>query len=1089
MKPKKSFVARLAGIVTATLLAGSLLAVPAAAQGTEFTLTDTDFTTQGQMALAKKAYLENDGTYTIELGAYSLGTTQSQETDVPCDIVLVLDQSTSMKNNQFASTGSYILFSGTNSQAYKQQSNLYYKKNDQYYKVTVERNYYTYYTYSYFDENGKNEFSSYYAYEKAPEGLYTRNASSTTPLQALKTAARSFIQEVNAQATQQGVDHRIAVVGFADDRQNHGSWREPDYYYNNTELLSTQKIVNLEDATSVNYQDALVPATDTGRLYTAINRLDADGNTYPQYGLKMADSIFKNRSSTSVTVDGESVERKKIVVLFTDGYPAPEGKDDFNYSIADDAITEAKSLKDKGATIYTVGIFDDSNPDSDIDSNFDYGSTNTACQTVAANRYMHYTSSNFPQAESLSNAGQNGNKNAGYYMSAHDTEALNNIFTQISQDVSSTTVTLNSNSVMRDILSDDFRLPEGFSADSNVTVMTQTGTQESDNSITWGTPTTLENAVVVPGEDGSISVSGFDYSQNYIAPNHPGARLLVKITGILAKDTACGEVYTNSPESGIYENEESTEVFLPFNQPKVMIPSKSYVLDYGKEVKLSAGDWNQNSVTSLDKDGMNKVSDTPSTPLQGTYGNIEQTGNDTVTYTPTKLNWDGVDTFYSLGKTSDQNTWAKINVMPANNVYYEDTFITNEESGTVGIVYTGTWNDESIDGSGTNTENPKSDQGAWSNTNDLGDDRGDSDGTSHMVDVADNQKATASFTFTGTGVDVYSRTSLTTGTILVQVKNKAGQTVKTSIIDTKSASGEYYQVPTYSFSGEYDTYTVTINVTSAAKDRYTYYLDGIRVYNPIQDKENDPTVADAYSEEQLNAVFTNARDMLESGRVAFIDEDENGKPSNGDYTNADIGKIAPKNEIYLAQGQSIVLKVASDAGSTVYLGMKSLTGNDVTVEYSGATASGATASDTISHTTDLYYKVTPQEDGTIVVTNTGENILSITKVRVSGTSADTENALQTISADEALNAVASFALAPSTDEAVSGVTEEELAEQESPAENETEEPTVTEEPENDPVDVVIENPEEPAEKPAADNSINQWINTIFNSFRNLFGRH
>lgn len=1084
MKPKKSFVARLAGIVTATLLAGSLLAVPAAAQGTEFTLTDTDFTTQGQMSLAKKAYLENDGTYTIELGAYSLGTTQSQETDVPCDIVLVLDQSTSMKNNQFASEVSYTPFSGTNSQAYQKRNALYYKKNDQYYKVTVDRNYYIYYTYSYSDEQGTHVFhTSGDAFEKAPEGLYTRSASSTTPLQALKTAARSFIQEVNAQATQQGVDHRIAVVGFADDRRNHGR-REPDYYYNNTELLSTQEIVNLEDATSVNYQDALVSATNTDRLYTAIDRLDADGNTYPQYGLEMADHIFENRSSTSVPVDGESVERKKIVVLFTDGYPAPDGQDDFDYSIADDAIAEAKSLKDKGATIYTVGVFDDSNPDSDIDSNFVYGSRDTACQTVAANRYMHYTSSNFPQAESLRNAGQNGNKNAGYYMSAHDTEALNNIFTQISQDVSSTTVTLNSSSVMRDILSDDFRLPEGFSADSNVTVMTQTGTQESDNSITWGTPTTLENAVVVPGEDGSISVSGFDYSQNYIAPNHPGARLLVKITGILAKDTACGEVYTNSPESGIYKNEESTEVFLPFNQPKVMIPSKSYVLDYGKEVKLSSGDWNQNSVTSLDKDGMNKVSDTPSTSLQDTYGNIERTENDTVTYTPTKLNWNGVDTFYSLGKTSDQNTWAKINVMPANNVYYEDTFITNEQSGTVGIVYTGTWNDESIDGSGTNTENPKSDQGAWSNTNDLGDDRGDSDGTSHMVDVADNQKATASFTFTGTGVDVYSRTSPTTGTILVQVKNKDGQAVKTSIIDTKSANGEYYQVPTYSFSGEYDTYTVTINVTSAAKDRYTYYLDGIRVYNPIQDEENDPTVAEAYGEEQLNAVFTNARDMLESGRVAFIDEDENGNSTVGDYTNADIGKIAPKNEIYLAKDQSIVLKVASDAGSTVYLGMKSLTGDNVTVEYSGATAP-----DTISHTTDLYYKVTPQEDGTIVVKNMSENILSITKVRVSGTSADTENALQTISADEALNAVASFALAPSTDEAVSGVTEEELAEQESPAENETEEPTVTEEPENDPVDVVIENPEEPAEKPAADNSINQWINTIFNSFRNLFGRH
>lgn len=1033
MKPKKSFVARLAGIVTATLLAGSLLAVPAAAEEPS-----------GDLVLKKTATLEEDGTYTISLDAYATGstTTTTQEESVPLDIVLVIDQSGSMKGNLSelqSAVSNFVSAIQSNAQEYNVN-----------HRVAIVG-----------FASGENTGSSGRNYITSPgsrtdkwinTGLYVNGV-----LQNYEKATYTQAQNPNRNGT---------YYTFRD-----GEWKKVSYFLGgwyisgSPDRVDSSELYERSDMglTAQDYQDALISANVNGavnqNLTKAIANLGANGGTYTYYGLEMARSVFQNNPLNTT----ENPQRKRVVVLFSDG------ETDSNIN---STLTQANELKsDDQATIYCVGL------------------------KQSTNEFLKHVSSNYPTASYANREYSGTQQDNKYFLNADSSQDLEKIFQTIQSEVThpTTTVTLGEQAVMKDILSDDFMLPSGYDAAENITVLSTKGSKEmGSETIKWEEPEVLWNKdtqepnqikVSVDSETGKISVSGFNYAEKYIADSHPGEKLTVVIRGILAKDTACGEVYTNSPESGIYENEESTEVFLPFNQPKVMIPSKSYVLDYGKEVKLSSSDWNQDAVTSLDKDGMNKVSDTPSTSLQDTYGNIKQTENDTVTYTPTKLNWDGVDTFYSLGKTSEQNTWAKINVMPANNVYYEDTFITNEESGTVGIVYTGTWNDESIDGSGTNTENPKSDQGAWSNTNDLGNDTGDSDGTSHKADVADNQ-ATASFTFTGTGVDVYSRTSPTTGTILVQVKNKDGQTVKTSIIDTKSANEEYYQVPTYSFSGEYGTYTVTINVTSAAKDRYTYYLDGIRVYNPIQDKENDPTVADAYSEEQLNAVFTNARDMLEDGHVAFIDEDETGKSTVGDYTNADIGKIAPKNEIYLAQGQSIVLKVDSNAGSTVYLGMKSLTGNDVTVEYSGAAAS-----DTISHTTDLYYKVTPDGNGTIVVKNMSENILSITKVRVSGTSADTENALQTISADEALNAVASFALAPSTDEAVSGVTEEELAEQESPAENETEEPTVTEEPENDPVDVVIENPEEPAEKPAADNSINQWINTIFNSFRNLFGRH
>ena len=53
---------------------------------------------EGSMVLEKGAVLEDDGTYTIQLSAYATGTTTMvpQESSVPLDIVLVLDQSGSM---------------------------------------------------------------------------------------------------------------------------------------------------------------------------------------------------------------------------------------------------------------------------------------------------------------------------------------------------------------------------------------------------------------------------------------------------------------------------------------------------------------------------------------------------------------------------------------------------------------------------------------------------------------------------------------------------------------------------------------------------------------------------------------------------------------------------------------------------------------------------------------------------------------------------------------------------------------------------------------------------------------------------------
>ena len=76
-------------------------------------------------------------------------------------------------------------------------------------------------------------------------------------------------------------------------------------------------------------------------------------------------------------------------------------------------------------------------------------------------------------------------------------------------------------------------------------------------------------------------------------------------------------------------------------------------------------------------------------------------------------------TIKSATANANGNLWAKVSVIPANNVYYEDTFVTDEETGTAGIVYSGSWTevtkngDKTEDnGQGENAEENESTEGS-----------------------------------------------------------------------------------------------------------------------------------------------------------------------------------------------------------------------------------------------------------------------------------------------------------------------------------------------------------------------------------------
>ena len=418
-------------------------------------------------------------------------------------------------------------------------------------------------------------------------------------------------------------------------------------------------------------------------------------------------------------------------------------------------------------------------------------------------------------------------------------------------------------------------------------------------------------------------------------------------------------------------------------------------------------------------------------------------------------------------------------------------------------------------GEGSNSEDVNGGIQGW--VEDLSNDTGDSDGT---VTMASAKAATATFKFKGTGFDVYSRTNLNSGKVYAKISwtDETGRHNKGLFVDTESASGEYYSIPTLWFSGEYGEYTVTIKVQNDAEDgaAYSYCIDGIRIYNPLApENKADETVQEAYGEE-LNAYFETVREiLLDAGSfesipddpatevddsvkpvqpvngAVFIDKDSNGEletTTNVIGTYADYG---PKNEVYLAPGNAIAFNVAGAA--KIQVGLKAPEGGNVKVNASFAENKSEI---NVNHTTDLYYEVVPDANGFVVIRNasTDENdtLLSVTKVKFllsddGVAETDTGSLLMAVEEFDAKPVVAYSLRAPEPVEPETPAETETPTETETPVESET--PTEPQAP-----DIVIDNPEpqpQPDNEAKPDRSeinarIEETLKKLFSSFRGWF---
>ena len=580
----------------------------------------------------------------------------------------------------------------------------------------------------------------------------------------------------------------------------------------------------------------------------------------------------------------------------------------------------------------------------------------------------------------------------------------------------------------------------------------------------------------------TVDVTGYRYDEWYLnAGKVNGSRLVVTITRVEARDDVVWHraQSTNNNQSGLWlpaDESGSRELLEAFVEPSTIFVERAYVLDYGKEFTLSGWyfddeDGKEATPIHLDLDianGMNWFDpENPNTAnvIDGAYGNTAygnvQIKDGKVTYAPTTMNWGGYDQFYVFGNTwrntvvsqdanENGNLWNKVTVIPANNIYYEDSFITTEnttQNGIEGFTFTGSWT--VVGTGGDNTELPEHIESesygevhGW--TDSLADDVTYTDGTAHATGLNKEMGAKAEFTFTGTGVEVYTRTNAKSGMVVAVLNKKAlngngketSTLAKSIAIDNLAVSGDYYHIPTVAFKDlEHGTYTLQLIATAASTAtedlRYEYYIDGVRIHNPLGNNANELSnvVTDAYELEN-NAVFTEVRDILldyedfntdlpdsTDGKLGavFIDWIQEGQGTGNDpvgtgvptYEIGTFETYGPKNEVYLSAGQAIVLKVAAE--NTYFVGLKSLTGTAVTANISGINQADPT-SISIAHSTDLYYQVTPL-NGYIVIQNgsTDGGLLSITNLRTTNLNAPAQDGgILPVAQQEAVRMMSSF---------------------------------------------------------------------------------
>jgi len=853
----------------------------------------------------------------------------------------------------------------------------------------------------------------------------------------LKAALDKFVDDLLAAQNASGKSYRVAVVTFSNNNDI-AAWTK----YKMTGYYVGSNFVGYKDRDK-SYGKAFMDVSSALKTSVIQNLSYNDewvASTHTELGMELAYGILQN-SGADYKNPLSANYRNAAVVVFTDGTPYNTDASNKTVSIANDAISKAKDCKTLGADVYTVGL------KVAFETKYDspYYFTTNKFMSVLSSNYPKATDLTITGAQTSNRyfySADNQSQLTGIFQKICTTTVAGKT------DSATTNVTLNADSVLRDKITDSF---DARSAAVEVSFLPGTTSDGSNfvfnkalTEAEFEAKTGSNISAELSADGKTVTVTGFDYSKYYIAYSHPGYKMLVSINGVLLNDGVSGEqLPTNAENSGIYKTAADTEATNEFEVPTVDVPSVSCTLDFGLDAVANIGNTVVAVSTAPVKQDPNNYVTTYS---RQDGGGVKVSADGTNAVVSPDTNWSSTQRNYVLAQAADGTfEWVKLTIVPASNILYEEDKLTrgNDESGKVAWTTAGTSenlrqtvNNDLRYGYDTVYANKL---GTYSN------------GTAYAATVNKDNKfsQSLSFTFTGTGFDIISDCGNRTGILAAAVKNSAGETIKVYMVDTYFKGDDtithgttLYQTPVVqNLALGYGTYTVTMNAmylrrseiekAEASADLqgagssalvsellaqagmtdvdpskvelvymddnsilspkhqpspdvfdgeeqtamdWTTYVDGVRVYGAL--KAEDQGV---YLDGEKNVTYYNIiNSMIAADQIT--NETTNGFAyieGTGDTTfnPATYQQSGPQNEIYLAKNRAITFKVAS--GSVVQVSARAVTDKAARIN---------TDKDVTSNT-EMYYEVRPNNDGTVVIQNTGEGMLALVNVKIASATA------------------------------------------------------------------------------------------------------
>lgn len=486
----------------------------------------------------------------------------------------------------------------------------------------------------------------------------------------------------------------------------------------------------------------------------------------------------------------------------------------------------------------------------------------------------------------------------------------------------------------------------------------------------------LENNSETPSVDGEFTLDDGAYVTNVDGIKQTFNKNLATLAGNIAEQYRSGLYEYVKAE--LSDNGMTLTLHYQIDSSKVT----NYVVDFGLPVKVPLSDLVKNPDT------------VKSVEIEGTgLAHVDDSDNSIIFQPEEVMNVVKVITA-KLTFNDESSQDIQIGFVPASTMYYEEGFMTLE-SGFTGNPSKGTTNQTTSKlGAGT----VYGYDAAYAN------ETGPSNGSQATSNTAGS---TATFSFKGTGVDIYANCGPDTGVVMIKVC-EGSKLIKLLTVDTAMKNGDTsatggqavtaYNIPIASIDGlDYSEYEVEIvHVADKNKEVKPVYLDGFRVHQPLGiDSGNSYYGADTEAGAEISELRDAALRVVLPGDASksdYADQLANAKAqvyakTGGQGASAvvlnyadgssedviiDILDNGPKNEIYLRQNETLVFEVDSSA-ENVQVGLKQLT--------AGASCTINDKPFEVTSSTDMFYKV---GNGRVMIQNTGTGILSVTELKIAG---------------------------------------------------------------------------------------------------------